>query len=68
MRVTGGPCPPFQERASFQPVLIDKQLRPEPLRHGDLRFADAVKYMDWASEDFPHAFAVDGDEVIVRQS
>ena len=54
------------QKVSFLPVLIDKQLRPEPLRQDDPRFADAVKYMEWASEDFPHAFAVDGDEVIVR--
>ena len=54
------------QKVSFLPVLIDKQLRPEPLRYGDPRFADAVKYMEWASEDFPHAFTVEGDEVTVR--
>ena len=54
------------QKTSFQPVLIDKELRPEPLRRGDPRFADAVKYMEWASEGFPHTFAADGDEVIVR--
>ena len=55
-------------KTSFLPVLIDTQLRPEPLRNGDPRFADAVQYMEWASEDFPHAFTVEGDEVIVRRS
>lgn len=54
------------EKTSFLPVLIDKQLRPEPLRRQDPRFADAVQYMEWASEGFPHAFSVEGDEVIVR--
>ncbi|MCW5605805.1 MAG: CapA family protein [Burkholderiales bacterium] len=53
------------ERVSFLPVLVDKQLRPEILRNGDPRFAEAVGYMDWVSEDFPHAFVIDGDEVIV---
>jgi poly-gamma-glutamate synthesis protein (capsule biosynthesis protein) len=54
------------QKASFLPVLIDRELRPEPLRQGDPRFADAVRYMEWASEGFPHAFTVEGDEVIVR--
>lgn len=50
---------------SFLPVLIDKQLRPEVLRSGDSRFEDAVRFMDWVSEDFDHSFTVEGDEVIV---
>ena len=27
------------------------------------RFDDAVRFMEWVSEDHPHRFAVDGDEV-----
>jgi poly-gamma-glutamate synthesis protein (capsule biosynthesis protein) len=50
---------------SFLPVLIDKQLRPEVLRNGDPRFADAVRYMDWTSEGHDHHFTVLGDEVVV---
>ncbi|MCW5605922.1 MAG: CapA family protein, partial [Burkholderiales bacterium] len=53
-------------RASFLPVLIDKQLRPEPLCGQDPRFADAVKYMEWASEGIPHAFSVEADEVVIK--
>ena len=53
------------ERVSFLPVLIDKQLRPEVLRRGDARFDDAVRFMEWVSEDHPHRFTVDGDEVVV---
>jgi poly-gamma-glutamate synthesis protein (capsule biosynthesis protein) len=56
------------ETASFLPVLIDKQLRPEVLAHGDQRFTDALRYMEWASEGFPHAFAVEGDEIVVRDA
>ena len=52
-------------RVSFLPVLIDTQLRPEVLKNGDPRFDDAVGFMDWVSEDFPHRFTVDGDEVVV---
>lgn len=53
------------KRVSFLPVLIDTQLRPEVLRAGDPRFDDAVGFMEWVSEDFPHRFTVEGDEVVV---
>jgi len=53
------------KRVSFLPVLIDTQLRPEVLRADDPRFDDAVKFMDWVSEDFPHRFKVDANEVVV---
>jgi poly-gamma-glutamate synthesis protein (capsule biosynthesis protein) len=53
------------ERVSFLPALIDKNLRPEVLKHEDVRFDDAVSYMDWASEGFEHNFQVQGDEVVV---
>jgi hypothetical protein len=53
------------DKVSFLPVLIDKQIRPEALRHDDARFDDAVKHMDWVSEWFDHQFTVEGDEVVV---
>jgi poly-gamma-glutamate synthesis protein (capsule biosynthesis protein) len=56
------------QRVSFLPVLIDKQLRPEVLRGGDRRFEDAVKFMEWVSEGHPHAFTVEGDEVLVTHA
>jgi poly-gamma-glutamate synthesis protein (capsule biosynthesis protein) len=52
-------------KVSFLPALIDKQLRPEILKRGDPRFDDAIRFMDWASEEFDHRFEVVGDEVIV---
>jgi poly-gamma-glutamate capsule biosynthesis protein CapA/YwtB (metallophosphatase superfamily) len=52
-------------KVSFLPTLIDPQLRPEILKNGDPRFDEAVNFMEWVSEDFPHKFKVDGDEVIV---
>ena len=53
------------KKVSFLPALIDKQLRPEILKSGDLRFDDALKFMDWVSEDFDHRFIVEGDEVAI---
>jgi poly-gamma-glutamate synthesis protein (capsule biosynthesis protein) len=52
-------------KVSFLPARIDKQLRPEVLRHGDPRFDEVVNFLDWASEDFNHKFTVEGDEVVV---
>jgi len=56
------------KRVSFLPVLIDKRLRPEVLRRGDVRFDEAVRFMEWVSEDFDHNFKIEGDEVLVTCS
>ena len=53
------------KRVSFLPMSFDKRYRPEVLHQGDGRFAEIVDYMEWASEDMPHQFKVEGDEVIV---
>lgn len=52
-------------KVSFLPMMIDSQYRTEVLRAGDPRFADMVRYMEWASEGLSHKFTVEGDEVIV---
>ncbi len=52
-------------RTAFLPVMIDRQLRPEILHAGDPRFADMLRYMDWASEGFAHRFSIDGDEIAI---
>ena len=56
------------EKVSFLPVLIDRELRPEPLRHGDPRFDDAVRFMRWVSEGYGAELVPEGDEVVVRAS
>ena len=53
------------EKASFLPVQIDRQLRPEPLTRDDSRFDEIVSFMDWASAGFDHNFTVENDEVMV---
>ena len=53
------------QRVSFLPMSFDKRYRPQVLRNGDRRFAEILEYMEWASEDMPHQFNVEGDEVIV---
>ena len=56
------------EKVSFLPVMIDKQLRPEVLQASDPRFADMVKFMDWASAGYDHRFTVEGNEVVVTSA
>ncbi len=52
-------------KTAFLPVLIDKQLRPEVIKGSDARFADALRFMEWASTDFPHQFKAAGDEITI---
>ena len=54
------------ERVSFIPMLIDTKLRPEPLEAGDPRFDELVKYWEWVSDQFPHRFHVEGNEVVIE--
>lgn len=55
------------ERISFLPVLIDNQLRPEPLHKHDARFMDAVRFMRSVSEGFGAKLIPDAEDVsIVR--
>ena len=53
------------QRVSFLPTLIDKQLRPEVLRHDDPRFDEAVRYMAWVSDAFDPRLQIYGDEVVI---
>jgi hypothetical protein len=52
-------------RASFLPMAMDRQYCPQVLKQGDPLFARVVAYLEWASEDMPHRFIVEGDEVVV---
>jgi poly-gamma-glutamate synthesis protein (capsule biosynthesis protein) len=53
------------QRVSFLPMAMDSRYRPEVLAHGTPKFDEVVRYMEWASEDMPHRFSVEGDEVVV---
>ena len=52
-------------RAAFLPMSFDDRYRPQVLRNGDPKFAQILAYMEWVSEDMPHRFAVEGDEIVV---
>jgi poly-gamma-glutamate synthesis protein (capsule biosynthesis protein) len=53
------------QRYAFLPIIFDKQYRPVAIPQSHPRFAEVVTYMEWASEDMPHRFEVQGDEVVV---
>jgi poly-gamma-glutamate synthesis protein (capsule biosynthesis protein) len=53
------------ESVGFLPVLIDRGLRPEPLRRDDPRFEEAVDFMRWVSEGYGAELVPEGDEVRV---
>ncbi|MDI7258769.1 MAG: CapA family protein [Thermodesulfobacteriota bacterium] len=54
------------ERVSFLPVLINKQAQPEALKRGDERFQEILRYAEWVSDQVPHTFRVEGDEIVVE--
>lgn len=54
------------QKVSFLPVQIDKQMRPEVLAGSDPRFDEALKFMDWVSEDQHHKFRAEGGEIVVE--
>jgi poly-gamma-glutamate synthesis protein (capsule biosynthesis protein) len=50
---------------SFLPMAMDAANCPQILKRGDPKFTEVLEYLEWASEDMPHRFQVDGDEVLV---
>ena len=53
------------QRVSFLPMAMDKRYRPEVLRRDQPKFQEVLDYMEWVSEDMPHRFVVEGDEIVV---
>ncbi len=54
------------ERVSFLPTFINKQAQPEALDHNDDRFKEILEYMEWVSDQYPHRFKVEGNEIVVE--
>jgi poly-gamma-glutamate synthesis protein (capsule biosynthesis protein) len=51
------------DKVSFLPVIIDRELRPEPLRRSDPRFDESLRFMSWVSEGYGAELRAEGDEV-----
>ncbi|UUZ77242.1 CapA family protein [Polaromonas sp. P1(28)-13] len=52
-------------KISFLPMSFDERYRPQVLSAADPKFKQIVDFMEWSSEDMPHRFTVEGDEVVV---
>jgi poly-gamma-glutamate synthesis protein (capsule biosynthesis protein) len=53
------------QRVSFLPMAMNSSNCPQVLKRDDPKFDEVLEYLEWASEDMPHQFRVEGDEVVV---
>lgn len=56
------------ERVSFLPTFVNTKTQPEVLDRNDDRFKEILDYMEWVSDQFPHKFKAEGDEIVVETS
>ncbi|MBI4526946.1 MAG: CapA family protein [Deltaproteobacteria bacterium] len=54
------------KRVSFLPAFINHRAQPETLKRDDPRFAEVLNYMEWVSDQYPHRFRIDQNEIVVQ--
>ena len=54
------------DKISFLPAYINHRGQPYAVNHSDPKFAEILKFTEWVSDQHPHKFRVDGDEVVVE--
>ena len=54
------------ERVSFIPAFINPRAQPYALEPEDPKFDQVLKFTDWVSDQHPHKFRVEGNEVVVE--
>jgi poly-gamma-glutamate synthesis protein (capsule biosynthesis protein) len=54
------------ERVSFLPAYINKRAQPYAVAPDDPKFAEILKFTEWVSDQHPHRFRVEGNEVVVE--
>ena len=54
------------ERVSFLPAFINPRAQPYPLEADDPKFKEVLEFTEWVSDQHPHKFRVDGNEVVVE--
>jgi hypothetical protein len=52
------------EQAGYRPAYVERGGLPVFLERSDPRFDDLVAYVDWASDENPYAYTVEGDEIV----
>ena len=54
------------ERVSFLPAFINPRAQPYVLNRDDPKFQEVLKFTEWVSDQHPHKFLVEGDEVVIE--
>src|SRR6185295_460065 len=53
------------ERVSFLPAYINPRAQPYAVAPDDPKFAEILKFTEWVSDQHPHKFRVEGNEIVV---
>jgi len=56
------------ERVSFLPAFINPQAQPYVVGPEDSKFQEILEFTEWVSDQHPHKFRVEGNEVVVDTS
>ena len=56
------------ERVSFVPAFINPRAQPYAVTPDDPKFKEIVEFAEWVSDQHPHRFRVEGNEVVVDTS
>ena len=56
------------DRVSFLPAFINPRAQPYAVRREDPKFDEILKFTEWVSDQHPHKFRVEGDEIVVDAS
>jgi len=56
------------ERVSFLPTFINHRAQPYAVKRDDPKFQEILDWTEWVSDQHPHKFVVDGDEVVIDTS
>ena len=54
------------ERVSFLPAFISPRAQPYAVPAGDPKFQEILEFAEWVSDQHPHRFTVEGDEIVVE--
>ena len=53
------------ERVSFLPAYINHRAQPNVVKRDDPKFQEILEFAEWVSDQHPHRFRVEGDEVVI---
>jgi len=53
------------ERVSFYPAYINPRAQPYQIKSNDQKFSEILEFTEWVSDQVPHKFRVEGDEIVV---